>query len=172
MTKTSLMAGLLLAVAAAPVVAKDHGGPRFGEPHWDFEAIDADGDGLVTREEAAAFRAQRFAEVDDDGDGSVSLDEFTAHAVGLATARAVAIFGRLDADGDGALSRDVLEAKRRWGPSEDRIFARLDTDGDGAISTEEYEAALARHAEMRGRRHGGGEHGGGEHGGGPGARRN
>ena len=57
MMKTTLTAGLLLAVAAAPIAAQNMGGP--GGPDDDhrpmFEEFDADGDGSVTMEEGSLY---------------------------------------------------------------------------------------------------------------------
>jgi hypothetical protein len=164
MMKTTLTAGLLLAIAAAPIVAQEMGGP--GGPDEDsrpmFEQFDADGDGSVTMEEVEAQRGARFAETDTNGDGAVSLEEFTARAAARATERATAMFERLDADGDGSLSRDVLELHGPRGHMGERMFSGLDADEDGAVSEDEFDAARDRMAGMHGYRgHGGDRHHGG-----------
>jgi Protein kinase domain/EF hand len=79
---------------------------EFTGPEWLFERIDADGDGVITREEAAKFRASRGAgpggvqgfmspqlrAMDEDGDGKISREEFTGPEP---------MFDRIDADKDG-----------------------------------------------------------------------
>lgn len=80
-----------------------------------FQRFDADGDGVLTRDEAAAhhaqrseerrkraeeWRAKRFAALDADGDGKVTLEEFGA--------RRGQMFARADANGDGKITRDEI----------------------------------------------------------------
>ncbi|MFN3642695.1 MAG: EF-hand domain-containing protein [Gemmobacter sp.] len=167
---TIALGALLIAAAAAPAFARDHGrGP--GMLDGLFERFDANGDGRITREEIANHRAERIAALDADGDGFVSRDEAIAFARTEAAARAEraagAMFDRADADGDGRLSAaEVMTAADRAGaPSLTMMFDRLDADGDGAITRAEAEAARAamrargkpdRSGEGRGGRHHGG----------------
>ncbi len=123
---------------------------------------DADRDGRVTREEASAFFAARFARMDVDRDGALSEEEFLSHGAGApATGWPVAFrtgprtgFEAIDLDGDGVLSREEFlraSIEQREAERPDRlprrraIFAALDADGDGSVSRKEYLAAAARH---------------------------
>ena len=45
-----------------------------------FEAIDSNGDGVISVEEAAAVKGFDFSEADADGDGVVSREEYEAYA--------------------------------------------------------------------------------------------
>ncbi|WP_246566789.1 EF-hand domain-containing protein [Gemmobacter fulva] len=128
------------------------GGPG---PMFDFDAIDADKDGKITPEEMTAHRAARVAEIDANKDGKISADELTAMHMKAAEARAkdhvAQMITHMDSDGDGALSAAELLAMPGPGP---KMMERVDTDGDGAISKAEMEAAQARMAEWKGKRHG------------------
>lgn len=143
-----------------------HGGPhaghhgrhhgRGGPAMFDFDALDADRDGRITRDEIEGARAARIAALDADGDGFVSRDELVAFRTEQARQRIERgvdrMFERMDADGDGRLSAAELMVRpdRMQGRMLDRMFDRVDTDGDGAISRAEYDAAKARMAERRG----------------------
>ena len=146
---------LMLAAAmgmVGPAVAQQGEGRRVS-----FDTLDADGDGLVTQAELAAFGAVRvdqwFAATDADGDGRLTVDEMLtaqsqrrAETEGRRAERAVE---RLDADGDGAVSRSEVEASRRGGDRGGRAFDRLDRDGDGAVSRPEWQDR-PRRGERRG----------------------
>lgn len=124
-------------------------GHRGGEG-MTFETLDVDGSGEITIADIDALRTQRFAEADTNGDGSISEAEFVAKAQADAGERAALMFARLDADGDGTLSRDALEGRVGRGIS-DRMISRADSDGSGGVSAEEFDAALERFAEHRGK---------------------
>ncbi len=100
-----------------------------------FERMDADGDGVITRKEARAFREQLFASKDTNGDGRLDARELDA-AIGERMRRGQVRMrynwlARQDVNGDGAIDREefVQGGERR--------FARLDADGDGRVTREE-----------------------------------
>ncbi|EAQ01922.1 RNA polymerase sigma-70 factor [Pseudooceanicola batsensis HTCC2597] len=152
---TALTGILILALAATslPLAAKDRGdGPRgHRAPHFDFSAVDADGDGRVTQDELQAHADARFAAADTDGDGTLSVEEMLARMEQRRAERlrrgAERMIARMDENGDG-----VLQAEEMGPRDESRLFARLDSDEDGAISQEELDEAREK---FRDRRHGG-----------------
>ena len=122
-----MMAAAVLA-AATPVWAQQGG---LGLER--LRAMDANGDGAITRAEAAAVRGAQFSRLDTDGDGYLSQAERSAAPGG----------GRLlsripDGDSDSRISRAEFMAAPYRG------FDRLDADGDGTLSAQELEAARAR----------------------------
>ncbi|MDV4143629.1 MULTISPECIES: EF-hand domain-containing protein [Shimia] len=156
MKRAKLMSGVLAAAlmmggAAAYAEGKmGHGmhGPR---PMMNFEEIDANADGKITKEEIAAIGATQFGKADADGDGFLSLEEMNARGLEMAKARIEArsakMLERMDADKDGKLSMDEMQAMKDKGPRGkmmDRMFDRADADDDGAISQDEFDAAQAR----------------------------
>lgn len=105
-----------LAIAANPTPSKSVS-PR----------MDANGDGLVDRQEAAAhpYLVQRFDELDKNKDGKLSRDEMPRrHARG----------------GDGRHGRHA----HHRGHQGDGFMRRMDANGDGRISTAEHQAFFER----------------------------
>ncbi len=146
----------LILAGTGVVMAKGPGGFDGARPT--FEELDTDGSGEITPEDFAAMRDAKFAELDTDGSGDVSEAEFVAAAEAVAAARAAERFARMDIDGDGILSRDALRDRGGRGMGE-RMLSRIDTDDSGGVSAEEFDAAMERFAERRGKRMGGGERG-------------
>ena len=111
---------LIAAIAAATF---------FATPIWaqsemtqaHLEALDANEDGAVSRDEFDAFSARTFERLDADSDRSLSASELAGSAIEGA-------LSDLDADGDGAVSR------QEFGRQMSADFAAADQDGDGAIN--------------------------------------
>lgn len=129
------------------------------------------GDGMKVEDLAALMQeraATRFAALDADSDGVVSRDEFLAAAAERAQGR----FERMEPNEDGVVQRSGREGwgrHHRDGPRAERRgerprlsdeqraerlgqrsaehFARLDSDGDGMISPQEFEAGMQARAE-------------------------
>jgi Ca2+-binding EF-hand superfamily protein len=140
MTQTKIFAVILAtagALAATTVVAKPGGFGGMG-PKVQFEELDTDGNGEITKAEMEAHKASRFATADSNGDGKLSAEEMAAQARKRATKRVGKMISRLDKDGDGMLSQE--EMANRGGRHGD-MFVRVDSDGNGAISKEEFEQA-------------------------------
>ena len=121
---------LALASGAASAGANDN--PAKGK----MAKIDRDGDGKISREEAASFPrlAKHFDQIDSNKDGGLSRDE-------LVTARkkaAAAKFKALDANGDSRISRAEADAKA---PRLSKHFDQFDTNKDGYLSKDELVAA-------------------------------
>jgi len=134
------------------------------------ERRDADGDGLLSRDETG-LKEDTFGGMDSDGDGLLSSDELSAHMKeqleqmssmmgplnmlmqslkeGNSSGRiATSIVQEQDADGDGLLSLDETGM-------DEEIFGEVDADGDGYVSAEELSAGIEQAAERIGAMDGG-----------------
>ena len=94
------LSGMLVASLA---VAGNSGHHHKRDHIFGAAALDADGDGALTKDELLAHNRARFDRLDTDGDGMISPDEFGG--------RLVAMFTRMDADNDGLLSGDELPTR-------------------------------------------------------------
>ncbi len=96
-----------------------------------FEQMDANKDGNLTQAEVDAFRAERATAMDSNGDGVVTFEEAKAARQAKREERARARFMRQDANGDGVVTVDEI------GSRADQMFERLDSNADGVISADE-----------------------------------
>lgn len=99
---------------------------------------DADGDGVVTFEEAQALRpsltVDQFARLDVNGDGVLSRADLPAIPTDQLR-RLIGLLGEADANSDGVVTYDELLAVA---PNlTTALFARLDVDGSGGITPDE-----------------------------------
>lgn len=143
MTKTLTLAKSLLLAAGVAVVLAPAAGFAKGEgrghgPRIDFETLDTDGNGEVTKAEMAAAADARFAESDTDGDGFLTKEEISEKAGKRAEKRMNRMFEHRDADKDGKLSMAELRPDQE---RMDKRFSRVDADNSGGISKAEFEAA-------------------------------
>ncbi len=146
-----------------PLIAQPNRGPggppRFGDRL--FQAIDTDADGTLSPDELKAA-AKSLKKLDRDGDGSITRREAAPQQPqlliraktdrpeikrpnvvpvdrSLAQARSfLKQFDKRDADGDGRLSRKEAPERLR------EHFARIDTDGDGLIGKAELKKAVGQ----------------------------
>ena len=117
---------------------------------------DANGDGVISKEEAAKFPrlAEKFAELDKDRDGKLARAELPMHRGGMrGQADGMRSQHRgmraLDADGDGRISRTEMQAGK---DGMDERFARMDVNKDGYIDKADRQARMAqRRAECFGK---------------------
>jgi len=134
---------------------------------------DANGDGVLSRDEAMAQADARFDRLDTNKDGKLTPDEMPSHrrmggadaappppppADGASPPPAAGpggrgfggrMFARLDTNGDGVIDREeyrALAAQR---------FDRMDTNKDGKVDAAERQAARDAMGQMRGMRGGG-----------------
>lgn len=114
-------------------------------PRMQFEEIDTDGNGEVSKAEMEAHKTARFTSADSDGDGKLSAEEMLAMAMKRAEMRTQMMIQRFDKDGDGALSESELPTPGRRGD----MFKRMDADASGGISKDEFAVARKKHGGMR-----------------------
>lgn len=95
----------------------------------EFKRGDTDGDGILSRREAADLFAARFDVMDDDANGLLVRGEFRLNRLDAPEGGVAGLFSRLDRDGDDALSRE------EW---IDGTFEEADLNKDGELSIWEY----------------------------------
>ena len=141
MKYVSILAALGIASAALVVYANPAAGPHGAHHGRGFErllkAADANGDGVLSRDEALAFAAKRFDALDANHDGNLTADEVRA---GLQQKRAER-WKKLDTDGDGRISKAEAQASA---PRLAQRFDQLDANGDGYLTPEELRSAFGR----------------------------
>jgi hypothetical protein len=109
---------MMLTVALAAGTALAQGGPSQGGcGRGMFTAIDANSDGMVSREEFLTHVESVFAVMDQKGDGKVSKDEFVSLRMGPGGGM-----------GPRAAGRQAVKASR---------FEAIDTNHDGTIDKTE-----------------------------------
>jgi Ca2+-binding EF-hand superfamily protein len=101
--------------------------------------MDADKDGLVTRDEAKDYPmlTAQFDAADANKDGKLDTAEMDAHRNAMRAdgrAKARERWKAADTDGDGAISRKEAEASM---PGVAERFKKFDADGNGKIEREE-----------------------------------
>ncbi|WP_404338822.1 EF-hand domain-containing protein [Sphingomonas sp. MMS12-HWE2-04] len=112
---------------------------------------DTNGDGIVTREEALAEAAQRFARMDANRDGKISKDERPEPTGSQGGRFGGRMLERMDTNGDGVITLDEQRAQAS------QRFDRLDANHDGKLDKAEIDAARARMGRMSGGRGPGGD---------------
>lgn len=130
------------ALLAGPAMAGD--APAKDGPHGIMRA-DANGDGKVSKEEAATLQDKMqgdwFAKVDADHDGFLTQDEIRqardqrrGHMRGEMKERMQERFKEADSNNDGQISLDEAQAKM---PKLAERFNTLDADKNGMLSKDE-----------------------------------
>ena len=132
MKKAATLTAMVLALAAGSALA--HEGGR----HDRMKAADTNGDGMISKAEAAALPrlAQNFDEIDANKDGQVTSDEMRAHQ----QKKRAEHWKKLDTNADGAISKSEAAAEPRLAGR----FDQLDANKDGQVTQDEMKAAHGR----------------------------
>lgn len=99
-------------------------------PAWGggvFDALDADGDQKITREEFRRAAEQAFRQADKNSDGVIDTQEFAA--IDPANPQR---FKDLDVNGDGRLDKEEYKARM------DKRFQQYDVNSDGVLDVSEF----------------------------------
>jgi Ca2+-binding EF-hand superfamily protein len=103
---------------------------------------DTNKDGAIDFAEMQARRSdltiEQFNAIDKDHNGLVTREEMRAAGKERMEARAGERFKKLDANGDGGVTQAEIDAARKQGEAE--RFKKLDTNGDGKLSQAEMDA--------------------------------
>lgn len=120
--------------------------------HGGFKALDTNGDGQISRDEAKghAWLEKNFDQIDTNHDGQLSKEELAAwrkaHKGEMhekMAQRFDAKFKAADKNGDGALTKDEVQASM---PRLAKSFDQIDANHDGKITEDEIRAYMkARH---------------------------
>ena len=119
-----------LSIAAGPAIAQSQ--DPIQQLLANFDRIDSDGDGVISRAEFRTVQAARWSLIDRNHDGYLTEDDFPP----VATRRAriqLAEIGYLDTDGDGRISQGEFLGD----PAP--VFRRADLNADGALTLAELE---------------------------------
>ena len=152
MKNTVLLTTLAISIVAGSALSagNEHKHGRHG-PHLNFDAVDTNNDGKLTKEEMTAHMDARFDEADTDNDGLVSVDELRAQMKKRMEAkldkRVAHVMDRHDENEDGLLNRDEMKPNRMG-----HMLKHADEDGDGTISREEFESMKDRRGKWHGKK--------------------
>jgi Ca2+-binding EF-hand superfamily protein len=127
-TCVTLISGCVMAARAVTQQQPD--------PTRILDSADANGDGVITREEFHAARERAFSRLDRNGDGCIDNDDAPSRpgARRAAKDRLAQLVAQFDKDGDGRISK----AEFVDGPTP--LFDRADTDHNGELSRAEVAA--------------------------------
>jgi Ca2+-binding EF-hand superfamily protein len=147
--KLSVAAGVPALLALAALAGAAERGPP----------ADTNKDGTIDFTEMQARQPgvtiEQFNAIDKDHNGQITREEMRAAGKERMEARAGERFKKLDANSDGGVTQAELDAARKQGEAE--RFKKLDTNGDGKLSQAEMEAGRKAMMGDRGDRRGPGE---------------
>ncbi len=107
-----------------------------------LDKVDANKDGLIQLSEFTITAELKFAEMDADGNGLVTKEERKAHRAQKGEVRAKAKFAKLDSNSDGSVSEAEFMAAKD--ARKERAMKRRDVNGDGQVDQEDRDARKAK----------------------------
>jgi len=141
MKTVAILTALALGSAATLVMAGDGGRPERGAMLEKLKAADANGDGMISRDEAKALPRilKNFDAIDANHDGQITMEELHAFHQANKGAHhgAGGLFAKLDMNKDGKISREEANAAPRLAEH----FDALDANHDGFVTPDEMKAA-------------------------------
>lgn len=131
MFRTTIM-GLILSLGAGTALALSQDPVQ----HLcaNFERIDVNGDGAISRAEYRKVQLARWPQIDRNGDGVLTIDDFPRIAADRARTQLGEI-AYLDTDGDGRIS------KSEFVDGDNPLFRQVDQNGNGVVTRSELQAA-------------------------------
>lgn len=141
MKHVALLAAVAFGSAAILAIAAPEGRDARGAMQDRIKQADTNGDGMLSRAEAAALPRilKHFDEIDTNHDNQITADELRA----FHEKQRGEHWKKLDTNGDGKISREEAKAAPRLSER----FDQIDTNKDGFITPDEMKAA---HEKMRG----------------------
>ena len=119
------------------------GGLRGAHMMERIKAADTNGDGMLSRAEAAVLPriAEHFDEIDANKDGQITFEELRAFHEKQRMAQREAHWKHIDTDGDGRISRAEAQANA---PRLFEHFDELDVNKDGYLTKDEIKGGHGR----------------------------
>ena len=134
--KYSVAVLLAITIGSAAIAQTTRGMKMLGMS--DFEDLDINNDGKVSKEEIRERREIAVQSMDLNGDKKLSAEELMQQHTKRAQLSVNRMIKELDSNGDGSLSFAELKKSRHL-RNLGRMFDRLDNDNDGYISKDEVQ---------------------------------
>ena len=149
MKNSVLLTTLAACIVAGTTLAQGEEYRRAGPgSHFQFDEVDANSDGKITKAEILAHMEARFDKADANADGQVSEAELRSHIESEMAARidkrVSHMMARHDENGDGQLNKNEMKPHRLG-----KMLKHADADGDGAISRAEFDAMKDKRGKHR-----------------------
>ena len=139
----------IAAIATLPVLtqARPQGGEgKNGERGSVIKKLDTDGSGGISAEEAKGPLAKNFDRIDKDGNGEITKNELAKARKKMRKPKGANpenYFTKLDTDGNGGISKEEADGRML------EKFDTLDTDNSGEITMDELREAAEERKEKR-----------------------